>query len=428
MKYLFKFWLACILGLACLVGGAITSVTSTLFAQDVAPLGAPVEEEGRLAAFLRGIELTGFVDTYYSYRYSRPDKVEAGTDKQFLELRAFDTRHNSFAVSNVELSVFKPSTDESPIGFGFVTHFGDIANEVVGPFDDTDELLDDKFALQQGFVTYRAPIGNGLDFKVGRFATWIGAELIESVDNPNYSRGLLFNNAIPFTHTGIAISYPLLDSLTTTAYLVNGWDGYDQENNSAKSYGYQFDWALGERTQVVINGIHGAERADSNSDLAHLWDVVLALQPLERTGLILNFDFGTEAGRSAGAGGKWWGFSGIITQDITDALGLALRGEYFDDSDGARTGVARGAGIPDSATFIPTLPPGFDPDGTVGSFGPEELYEKGLRVWGLTFTANIKIRENVLVRPEIRYDRANQDVYRGHKDDLSTAMSFAYLF
>jgi hypothetical protein len=409
MKYIFKFWLACILGLACLVGGAVTSVTSTVFAQDVAPLGAPVEEEGRLAAFLRGIELTGFVDTYYSYRYSRPDKVELGSEKQFLELRAFDTRHNSFAVSNVELSVFKPSTDASPIGFGFVTHFGDIADEAV--FDTgAGEALDNKFALQQGFVTYKAPIGKGLDFKVGRFATWVGAELIESVDNPNYSRGLLFNNAIPFTHTGIAISYPLLDTLTTSGYLVNGWDGFDQDNNSAKSFGYQFDWALGERTQVVINGIHGAERPDSTSDYRHLWDFIIAFQPLERTGLILNGLFGTEAGRSAGEGGKWWGFSGIVTQDITDAFGLALRGEYFDDKDGAMTEVARGADIEDAEGFV------------VGA------YEKGLRVWGVTLTANIKIRENLLVRPEIRYDEANQAVYRGHRNDLSTAMSFAYLF
>ena len=40
-----------------------------------------------------------------------------------------------------------------------------------------------------------------------------------------------------------------------------------------------------------------------------------------------------------GGNGKWWGFAGIVNQDITDSFGLALRGEYFDDNDGARLGV-----------------------------------------------------------------------------------------
>ncbi|MGQ3686315.1 MAG: outer membrane beta-barrel protein [Candidatus Loosdrechtia sp.] len=403
MKYVLKFWLACIVWLACIAGGAITSFPSSAYA---------AEDESRLAAFMRGIEFSGFVDTYYSYRYSRPDKVETGSENQFLNLRAWDRRHNSFALSNIQLSVFKPSTEESPIGFGFVTHFGDIANQVMNP--DTNEFGDeisDKFAIQQGFVTYKAPIGNGLDFKVGRFATWIGSELIETVDNPNYSRGLLFTNAIPYTHTGIAISYPLLDTLTTSAFFVNSWDGQDQDNNSAKSFGYQFHWAFGQNTDVVFNGIHGAEREDSSKDLRHLWDIVVAHRVMEGTKLILNGIFGTEAGGGATGGvGKWWGFSGILSQDITDAFGLALRGEYFDDGDGAMTGVATGAGIEDSLGAL------------VGT------REKGLRVWGATLTANIKIRENLLVRPEVRYDEANQGAFRGHRSDLSTAMSFAYLF
>ena len=67
------------------------------------------------------------------------------------------------------------------------------------------------------------------------------------------------------------------------------------------------------------------------------------------------------------------GFSGIISQDITDSFGLAFRGEYFDDNDGARLGVS------------------------------------GLRLWEVTLTANIKIRENLLIRPEIRYDDADDD-------------------
>jgi hypothetical protein len=90
--------------------------------------------------------------------------------------------------------------------------------------------------------------------------------------------------------------------------------------------------------------------------------------------------------------GKWWGFSGIVNQDITDYFGLAFRGEYFDDHEGARIGVS------------------------------------ALHLWEITLTANFKIRENLLVRPEVRYDEASEDIFNGHQGELTTAIDLAYLF
>ena len=265
----------------------------------------------------------------------------------------------------------------------------------------------DDYTISQGFVTYKAPVGKGIDFKFGKFATWIGAELWESVDNPNYSRSLLYQNCIPFTNTGLAVSYPLLDNLTVTGYLVNGWDTF-ADNNDSKTFGYQFNWAVAENTSFILNASHGPEQDDdlagssADGNWRHFWDIIIALKPLEKTSINLNFDFGTEEGAEGigggffasptGNNGKWWGFSGIISQDITDSFGLALRGEYFDDNDGARVGVM------------------------------------GLRVSEVTLTANIKIRENLLVRPEIRYDDADQEIFAGQDNELTTAIDFAYMF
>ena len=49
--------------------------------------------------------------------------------------------------------------------------------------------------------------GNGLDIYMGKFVTFLGYEVIESPANLNFSRGLLFTNAIPLTHTGIYADY-----------------------------------------------------------------------------------------------------------------------------------------------------------------------------------------------------------------------------
>src|SRR3990170_4697800 len=404
MKNLYK------LGLAGILCGALIGFTMPAFAQEeAAPVAAP-EEEGKIASFFKSVEVSGFVDTYYSYNYSEPkDNLGSGGDfvrPDMTELRSFDREHDSFTLDNVEISVFKPSTEKDPIGFGFTTNYGEIARrltfvpaEMVGGI----RVDNDDFTISQGFVTYKAPVGKGIDFKFGKFATWIGAELWESVDNPNFSRSLLYQNAIPFTNTGLAVSYPLLDKLTATGYLVNGWDTF-VDNNTGKTLGYQFNWAIAENTNFIVNGSHGPEQTDNSSNNRHFWDFIFAIKPFEKTAFNLNIDYGTEkdgamfggvnndGGAHEGENGQWWGFAGIINQDITDSFGLALRGEYFDDNDGARLGV------------------------------------NALNIWEITLTANIKIRENLLVRPEIRYDDANQEVFNGHNGELTTAVGVAYMF
>jgi len=83
---------------------------------------------------------------------------------------------------------------------------------------------------------------------------------------------------------------------------------------------------------------------------------LIFIKPFEKTAFNLNFDFGTEEHgamlATESSNGQWWGFSGIVNQDITDYFGLALRGEYFDDHDGARLGVS---GLHHTACFFHEL-------------------------------------------------------------------------
>ena len=51
------------------------------------------------------------------------------------------------------------------------------------------------------------PLGKGLQINVGKFVTPAGAEVIETKDNWNYSRGLLFALAIPYFHFGTSAKY-----------------------------------------------------------------------------------------------------------------------------------------------------------------------------------------------------------------------------
>ena len=48
--------------------------------------------------------------------------------------------------------------------------------------------------------------------------------MIESKDNWNYSRGLLFSWAIPYYHTGLRATYAVNDKVSLAGFLVNGWN------------------------------------------------------------------------------------------------------------------------------------------------------------------------------------------------------------
>jgi len=82
---------------------------------------------------------------------------------------------------------------------------------------------DDNFDLTEAYLDYVAPLGAGLKLRFGKFATYLGAEVIEARTILNYSRSFLFNYAVPFTHTGFMGGYKFSEAFTANLYLVNGW-------------------------------------------------------------------------------------------------------------------------------------------------------------------------------------------------------------
>ncbi len=75
----------------------------------------------------------------------------------------------------------------------------------------------------------KPPKAKGFEMDFGKFVTSAGAEVIEAMTNWNYSRSLLFVNAIPYWHFGARTSMPVSKTDTVGFQLVNGW------NNVSKS-------------------------------------------------------------------------------------------------------------------------------------------------------------------------------------------------
>ena len=57
--------------------------------------------------------------------------------------------------------------------------------------------------VKEAYFSYLAPLGKGLQVDIGKFVTPFGAEVIETKDNWNYSRGLPFlvrDSVLPLRH------------------------------------------------------------------------------------------------------------------------------------------------------------------------------------------------------------------------------------
>jgi len=326
--------------------------------QAVASGAQPGNSVLQLPSGLHDVKLSGYADTAYNFSFNRPDtgSTTSGRNVTSNNGRVFDRVANNFTIHAVNLALEKPLSTESPIGFRADLLFGDDAEQIhatgLGDVAAGDNPL--PFDLQQAYVTVRAPIGAGLDFKVGKFVTLLGSEVIRSLDNWNYSRSFLFGYAIPFTHTGALASYPLGEWGSTTWGLVNGWDRAN-ENNSFKTI-------LGNVTVTPFKNagpdmlksvslstslITGAERASDNRNDRTVLDLVATWQPIKKLTLMANYDNGHESnllhGTIAGTKGpdaaNWSGVALYAKYDLTDKWSLAGRWEWFNDADAVRTGL-----------------------------------------------------------------------------------------
>ena len=363
----------------------LASLEQKLAQQEARSVGAAPESAIiQLPIGLHGVKLSGFVDTAYTYNFNEPrDQVNDG--------RTFDTTANSFVLHNLQLNIEKAADVASPIGFKGVLMFGDDAESThsTGLFTAVDGDQD-SIDIQQAYVEYLADIGEGLTLTFGKQATLIGAEVIESMDNWNYSRSFLFGLAIPFTHTGFRASYPLTETVGIAMGVNNGWDIAD-DNNIGKGIEGQVSWAPNEDVFISVQGMYSPERSPGTGALinngADRWivDLVGTYQATPELVLMVNYDYGHQEDNAAiGKNAGWQGLATYAKYTLSDTWSLAGRYEIFRDYDAFRApGSLSGSG-----------------------FGDLTLQE-------FTLTSEHLIADRLIARLEYRHDIANGDVF-GH--------------
>lgn len=276
-------------------------------------------------AFFRNTEVSGFVDVYYGYNFNKP-----GGDAQ---LRNFDTKHNSFSLNLAEIALEKKVSADSRLGYRVDLNFGPATEFVHASEPGGSEVFKH---TQQAYLSALAPAGKGLQIDVGKFVTQHGAEVIETKDNWNYSRSLLFTLAIPYYHFGVRATYPFSDKFSLSGYLVNGWNN-SVDNNTGKTFGIQAVIKPTSKLTLVQNYMGGPEQAGNNDDWRHLWDTTLTVDATSTLSLMANYDYGFD--RVGGAKVHWQGLAAYARFHPNKWFALAPRFEWYDDHDGFTTGV-----------------------------------------------------------------------------------------
>jgi hypothetical protein len=283
-----------------------------------------------------GIDFSGLVDGYYNFNANHPPDSTNGN-----QLHNFDYDSNTFSLNMAKLTM---SHDPDPVGFRIDLGFGKAFNEILSTEPNFKHL-------EQAFVSWKPTKGKGFEADFGEFVTSAGAEVIETKDNWNYSRSLLFSLAIPYYHVGLRTSMPVTKNFTAGVQVVNGWNNFS-DNNSGKTIGLTGVYTKPKYT-LSTNYYVGPENNNTNKGYRNLLDATLLLTPTPKVSAYINYDYGQN--RNAGAIDStvaspqyettdlahWQGVAAALHYQATSKIAFTPRFEYYKDESGFTTGTTQ---------------------------------------------------------------------------------------
>jgi hypothetical protein len=286
--------------------------------------------------FFKSTKLSGFVDAGYVVSFNQ---LHANVGNSAGNpARLFDDRDNSFYLNNVQINLENLASKDRIVGY----HLELAAGHDVGIYEGTGAAV----GLQEGWIQIWAPVGNGLDIKIGKMATLVGYEVVESKDDFNYSRGLLWTFIQPVTHTGVRATYNVNDQLSATMGFSNGLNSsFGADTFSDGDHGKQLELNvtfkatkdLSVATTVLV-GNDTEVFSGSTNDKYYIFDIVAAYT-MDKLTIALNLD--------------WASWEGVLPERMplsglaiygkyawTDSMASALRIEYLSDTEGGFFGPA----------------------------------------------------------------------------------------
>lgn len=360
-------------------------------------------ESSPVNSLTSGVTLSGHVDTSAIWNFG------TGTTVANRFANTATDRQDGFNLNVVKLKLEK-GLDEGTwsAGYNFEMMYGPDAIVMPGRIANGD------LAIKQAYVALRAPVGNGIDFKVGQFDPTIGYEVTDSYVNPNFSRSFGFNNLEPFGHQGVLATYQFTEWVGATAGVANGF-GDISGVTTGRGFG--------------INAKDGGESIKS-----YIGGLVFKAPE----------NFGFLAGSSLYLGIVDRGFGGGVDDQINYYVGASLSTpvegltvgaswDYVDNLNGVANQYGYAWALYGSYQLTEQLKLSYRAE-LAGSSGGIHLPggSNDEQVFGNTVTLDYALWKNVISRLEYRIDSAvSGSVMRpfdGQKNDHSLTANIVYLF
>ncbi len=311
-----------------------------------------------------------------------------------------------------------PKATGYDFGFKLALLYGSDAR-IIHTLGVFDQLIHDRnqFDVLEADALAHLPwlTSGGIDVRAGIYPTPLGFETIDPKGSPFYTHSYIFNYGLPFKHTGLlaeAHVTPLLDlylgvdSGTNTSF--GSGDNNDRPGGIA---GFGLNMLGGNLTLLALTHI-GAEDATlntpfGNSALRYYNDAVLTWKATPKLTLTTEGNYVREDGFRA----EGWGVAQYAGYVLSDAFTLNARAEVWRDNNNFFVSNPRGnldyiRAERGALAFLLTSPaPTTYSDFTAGvTYTPQGLP---------------KAISTLLIRPEIRYDRALNGTrpYNGGRDN-----------
>jgi len=358
----------------------------------------------------KGIKLSGYVDAGYSYNFTGTSVNKSTVNGRFGSDTA---QRGDFNLYAVKLALEKALTSENKAQAGFRTDvmIGEDANFLSNRdggnnTPNNQDQNSNALFLEQAYVSIRAPVGNGWDFKVGKFVSILGYEVIERPANMNTTYGLLWQQ-FPLYYTGVLSSYKFDDYLDAKLGVVNGsntdnntttannGDGCavlaalnvtapggnaNWSNNFQYSTNPENDTTLSTTNSTIVN-VAGSGPGSGRMFIYNSWGNWAPKFADDK--LLFAFDSVLGNYSSALNNSTWYGAGAYAKYQFNDWFYLAGRGEYLGSNNDGKFGV-NGS------------------NGTQGNVSGGHI--TGNNLWEWTLTAGFNVIDNLLIRAEYRLD------------------------
>jgi hypothetical protein len=362
-----------------------------------------------------GIDISGHAEVSYTWNFREPENdINVG--------RVFDDQHDEFYLNQIDITVARTLTADDNEITGYANRFN-VGGKMEWMYGQDARIIhsnglfdwyvdngarNEEFDLTQAYLEFGVPVGNGLLVTVGKFVTPIGIEVINPTQNALYSHSYLFGFAIPFTHTGVTAKYSFSENLYVTGGIVRGWEQSLEDNNDDPSYlvsaGYTWTPGSGKPINFIVSAITGPEQTDTNGNWRTLIDLIATTKISDQLTVGLNADWAYEEdaafnneGVATGQQAQWYGVAAYASYVISDMFTVNGRAEWFNDKDNCRG---------------------------LGTNVYEATIGVSIKPW-----ANHEIGSNLVIRPEFRYDYAEEGIFdNGQNDQCTVAADVIFTF